>query len=89
MAKVVYRGPDDIRELGPNDFKGVDLDKTLVFHKGHEVEVNMTVALMLVTEPDRYGQFFIAEPDSLEDKPAEKRTTPSTESSSSKKHSKG
>lgn len=56
---VIYTGPSDAYELGPEDFAkaGVEVNETLRFVKGEPVEVSDEVAAVLVHDQGLFGDF--------------------------------
>lgn len=77
MTKVVFTGPEDIRELAPVDLKkaGVEDFEATTFIKGQVAEVTSDAAKALV-ETDLFGNFVKlkkSSPEKTEEKAEEKR----------------
>lgn len=62
MARVIYRGPFDIRTLRSDDLKKTQVEgfRMTSFPRGQEVQVEDDVAEALVENPKLYGKFELA-----------------------------
>lgn len=64
MSKVIFSGTEDFRILAAADLSkaGVEGFKKTTFSKGEETEVDENVAQALLSDPDLFGKFTLAEP---------------------------